>query len=169
MSGDALRASNAAADAEFSDKVPGSGTTPCPYACWIELELLEEDGTPVPNATYWLKPPTGDLRRGKLDERGFARIEPLPCGTCTVRFPEIDDEDWLAEARPVQQTTHWIELELVDDSGEPVADAPYEVTDSAGVKHTGTLDALGLARVAGLSPGACLVRFPGVDQRDWVQ
>jgi phage baseplate assembly protein gpV len=63
--------------------------------------------------------------------------------------------------------TSFIELELVDPEGEPVAFASYLVTGSDRNEFSGILDAKGRARVEGLVPGNCTVTFPELDGDDW--
>ena len=38
--------------------------------------------------------PTGELRRGYLDQDGFARIDAIPDGQCQVSFPDYDYSSW---------------------------------------------------------------------------
>jgi type VI secretion system secreted protein VgrG len=61
----------------------------------------------------------------------------------------------------------WIEIELVDEAGEPVPGEKYELTLPDGTKTGGTLDSKGLARVEGIDPGTCQVTFPNLDKDAW--
>jgi type VI secretion system secreted protein VgrG len=63
---------------------------------------------------------------------------------------------------------HWIEIELVDEAGQPVAGEPYQVTlpDGSTVAD-GTLDEKGRARVDNIDPGSCKVTFPNLDKEAW--
>jgi type VI secretion system secreted protein VgrG len=61
----------------------------------------------------------------------------------------------------------WIEIELVDENGLPVAGQGYRILLPDGSAATGTLDPNGFARVEGIEPGACQVTFPELDERDW--
>ncbi len=62
----------------------------------------------------------------------------------------------------------WIEIELVDDAGNPVAGEPYEITLPDGTHVTkGTLDQKGFARVENIDPGSCKVSFPRLDKNSW--
>lgn len=56
---------------------------------WLEIELLDEAGKPVPDAAYEVTLADGSVRKGKLAE-GKARLEKLPLGTCRVSFPDYD-------------------------------------------------------------------------------
>jgi hypothetical protein len=63
--------------------------------------------------------------------------------------------------------TSWIEIELVDDLGRPVANEEYVVSEPGGREHKGRLSAKGLARVAVREPGACQISFPKLDAAVW--
>jgi len=62
----------------------------------------------------------------------------------------------------------WIEINLVDDEGEPVAGERYRVTlpDGSTIAE-GTTDEKGFARVNNIDPGTCKVTFPNIDGRAW--
>ncbi len=63
---------------------------------------------------------------------------------------------------------HWVEIELVDQKGKPVAGEPYRVTLPDGqTLAEGTLDDKGQARVEALDSGNCKVTFPKRDKRSW--
>ncbi len=61
---------------------------------WIEIELLEEDGTPVPGEEYRVKLPDGSPVEGYLDDDGFAGIYGIDPGSCKVTFPNLDENIW---------------------------------------------------------------------------
>jgi len=61
---------------------------------------------------------------------------------------------------PCPDTATWIEIELLDDDGQPVAGAEYKIKLPDGSIHKGTLDGNGLARYDGIVPGQCSVTFP---------
>jgi type VI secretion system secreted protein VgrG len=61
---------------------------------WIEIELVDEDGNPVPGETYCVTTPDGAVAQGSLDENGFARIEGMDPGTCKITFPALDKDAW---------------------------------------------------------------------------
>lgn len=63
--------------------------------------------------------------------------------------------------------TSWIEIELVDEAGQPVAHEPYAVRTPDGQVRRGTLDGDGRARVPVPDPGACDVTFPKLDAAAW--
>lgn len=61
---------------------------------WIEVQLVGEDDSPIPNENYEIELPGGKVMKGKLDDQGKARIDGLPSGLCRVTFPNLDKEAW---------------------------------------------------------------------------
>ncbi len=68
---------------------------------------------------------------------------------------------------PEKTEKTWIEIELVDDNGEPVAGEKYRIVLPGGTVREGRLDARGRARLDELDPGNCEVSFPDRDGREW--
>ncbi|HEX9983259.1 MAG TPA: carboxypeptidase-like regulatory domain-containing protein [Thermoanaerobaculia bacterium] len=79
----------------------------------------------------------------------------------------LQDEQAAKEEQAAQQSDeqHWIEIELLDDDGQPIADEAYLVELPDGSKKTGRTDASGKARVDGVDPGTAKVSFPDLDQK----
>jgi hypothetical protein len=63
-------------------------------------------------------------------------------------------------------TKTWMEIELLDDEGKPVANARYAVRLPDKSMRRGSLDARGLARFDDIDPGSCEVSFPEIDIRE---
>jgi len=62
---------------------------------WIEVVLLDSDDKPVANEPYQITLPSGEKRTGRLDDKGFVRIDGIEGGgSCDVEFPEIDGREW---------------------------------------------------------------------------
>jgi type VI secretion system secreted protein VgrG len=61
---------------------------------FIEIELVDEKGKPVPGEPYKLTLPDGSTTEGTLDEKGFVRIDGMEPGDCKVTFPRLDREAW---------------------------------------------------------------------------
>ena len=61
---------------------------------WVEVELLDNDGNPVPGEKYEVKLPDGSVKTGTLDGNGKARVDGVEPGNCEITFPEYDQETW---------------------------------------------------------------------------
>ena len=61
---------------------------------WIEVELKDEEDTPVPGQNYEIELPDGKIAKGTLDGDGFARIDGIKPGECKVCFPDLDAKVW---------------------------------------------------------------------------
>jgi len=62
---------------------------------WIEIQLNDEDGKPVPGEPYKITLPDGTtVADGTLDDKGFARVDNIDPGTCQVTFPNLDKDAW---------------------------------------------------------------------------
>ena len=61
---------------------------------WVEIELLDQDGNPVPGISYELTLPGGRKIKGSLDSSGLAMVRDIEPGQCTLSFPELDGSEW---------------------------------------------------------------------------
>jgi len=61
---------------------------------WIEIELVDEEGKPVPSEKYEVELPDGHKKQGMLDSEGRARVDGIDPGTCKVSFLSRDGKDW---------------------------------------------------------------------------
>lgn len=59
---------------------------------WIEIELKQEDGWPMPHQRFRLELSDGTHFEGTLNEKGLARIGGIPPGDCTLVFLDIDQQ-----------------------------------------------------------------------------
>ena len=57
---------------------------------FIALQLVDQDGKPVPGERYVIKLPDGTPKEGKLDDQGKARLDGIDPGTCKITFPDLD-------------------------------------------------------------------------------
>ncbi len=60
---------------------------------WVEIELKDREGKPVPRKDYILRLPDGQERRGTLDGDGLAREDGIPPGRCVIEFPDLEEID----------------------------------------------------------------------------
>ena len=65
-------------------------------AHFIELELKDDEGRPVPNAAYFVELPDGSTKSGRTDASGYARIDGVDPGTAKISFPEPDQDSTTA-------------------------------------------------------------------------
>jgi len=56
---------------------------------WIEIKLEDQEGKIVKDIDYKLKLPDGQIKEGKLDADGYAKIEDIPPGKFEVQFKNI--------------------------------------------------------------------------------
>ena len=84
---------------------------------WIEIELIDHEGNPVPGEAYKIVTPDQRTIWGKLDKDGKAKHENLQAGECEVTFPDLDGGFGEPYIEPEQET----ETEL-----EPVVAATPE-------------------------------------------
>jgi hypothetical protein len=62
-------------------------------------------------------------------------------------------------APPPRQKT-WVEIELLDEQGQPMAKEHYRIELPDGSIRDGLLDPQGRARIDGIDPGMCQITFP---------
>jgi hypothetical protein len=61
---------------------------------FVVLELRYGRGQPMAGERYRVTTPGGEVREGRLDGRGLARVEGLPAGDCKIAFPDRAGQDW---------------------------------------------------------------------------
>jgi hypothetical protein len=108
---------------------------------------------------------TSALVSGRL---GLARLDPrswTEYGGGGNDGPPDDGPDGPGPA-PAQDTA-WIEIQLVDPDGKPIADQRYKITASDGRVYQGYTDSLGSALVRNLPAGNCNISFPELDKAAW--
>ena len=162
-------------EAEASSECKAGGVVvscqPAEEKAWVELKLVDDRNKPVANEPYWIKLPDDQIRKGNLDHNGFVRIEGIEQGVCLVKFLNIDAGDWQlpAQESPAAKPDdkqEWIEIELLDENEQPVADEPFWIKLPDGNVQEGTLDENGYARLEGVESGTCVVKFPNIDENE---
>lgn len=58
------------------------------------IELVDEDGRPVAGQRFRLTCSDGSVRESRLNDKGFARVDGIPRGSCKVTFPGLDASSW---------------------------------------------------------------------------
>jgi hypothetical protein len=61
---------------------------------WVGIELVDQDGSPVPGARFVLELADGSKKSGKLDDNGCAQVRDIDQGTYKVTFPDFDGSEW---------------------------------------------------------------------------
>jgi hypothetical protein len=61
---------------------------------WIEIELRNAAGEPIPNVDFVVYLANGEEKTGKLDGNGYVKLEDVPPGKYKVDFPGIDEMDY---------------------------------------------------------------------------
>jgi hypothetical protein len=91
-------------------------------------------------------PTTGEAEKGYHPPEYFFR----------VKVGEVTAESGLLEFKD------WIEIELIDDEGNPISSKKYKLLLPDGTEREGTLDDKGHAREENIPPGPVDVDFPDV-------
>ncbi|MGZ0171303.1 MAG: hypothetical protein ACKVHE_17285 [Planctomycetales bacterium] len=134
-----------------SRKEAGAESESCgnqPALDWIGLQLVDHKDQPVGDVGYTITLPDSQERRGVLESSGGVRIEKIPSGQCQVAFGASQWEE------------DWVEIELVDEAGQPVIGEKYTVTLPDGREVKGSVDRAGRALVRDLADsGDCKVTF----------
>jgi hypothetical protein len=65
-----------------------------PKKSWIEINLRDMEGKPVPGKRFRIRMPDASIQEGILDEFGHAEYYNINAGTCQVSFPDYDAEAW---------------------------------------------------------------------------
>lgn len=79
-------------------------------------------------------------------------------GIAGYEWPPVEEE---------KKETSWIEIEMVDEEGQPWPNEEYELTLADGSVKRGQLNARGLAHVNLPEKMVCQIGFPKLDRRAW--
>lgn len=143
--------------------------TSAPQARMLTLELLaypeaiarlvalRHGGDPL-DLAEWLQ---AQLLAGAL----LLFLRPMPGRG--AQPPKKPKGDGPAPPPKADDTTHWIEVVLLDERGKPVPNRACEIITPDKARHTGTTDKKGRVRLDGIPPGPCQVSFPELDDDEW--
>ena len=76
---------------------PAPAPEPTPGLSFIGIQLVDEDGNPVPGARFQLTFPDGSTREGRLNTRGCIHVEGVTPGNCQISFPDFHADAWALE------------------------------------------------------------------------
>jgi uncharacterized Zn-binding protein involved in type VI secretion len=72
----------------------GSGADDSTTNTWVEIQLHDTQGAPMPNEAYHIDLPDGTSVDGTTDSSGMARLDGIDPGNCQISFPNIDKRSW---------------------------------------------------------------------------
>jgi len=89
-------------------------------------------------------------------------------------IPEVEPEAQKSAAKEpakatAPKTKSWVEINLKDAKGDPVAGERYRIKLPDGSVQEGSLDAFGHAEYYEINRGTCEVSFPELDDEEWVK
>ena len=85
-----------------------------------------------------------------------------------VEAVEQRHKDGAFSSPPIDPTKQaWVEIEVVDEIGGPVAYERYRIQIPSGETREGWTDANGIARLEGLVDGTCQISLPDLDEKAW--
>lgn len=80
-------------------KAKGEGGDKLRLRSWVEVQLVGEDDSPIPDEKYVLTLPGGKRIEGALDKEGRVRVDGIPPGPCQISFPGLDKDAWARRAK----------------------------------------------------------------------
>lgn len=84
-----LQQSGQAAEEEFSAQPAAEPVQTCGSKTWVDIQLLDDQGNPVPGEAYRLTLPDGRVIEGRLDDQGLAGVDGIDPGDCKIEFPDL--------------------------------------------------------------------------------
>ncbi len=63
---------------------------------WVEIQMVGADDRPISGERYEVVLPGGERKTGTTDAAGKARFSGIDPGSCTVSFPDLDEDAWNA-------------------------------------------------------------------------
>jgi uncharacterized Zn-binding protein involved in type VI secretion len=60
---------------------------------FIEIELKDDEGNPIANEEFIVYLPSGKVETGKLDSNGYKKLEKIPAGNYSVKFPNLEQNE----------------------------------------------------------------------------
>ena len=68
---------------------------------WIEFQLEDTAGRPVPNERYRVTLPDGSVREGLTDARGLICFTGVDPGMAEITFPDVDTKYVGSSPKPI--------------------------------------------------------------------
>ena len=98
---------------------------------WIEIELVDDNDEPIPDAEYEITMPDGETRSGTLDSEGKVKIEDVPPGQFVIKYKDLFPE---VETKDIEEQEEEEDTGLSADEG-PVTDEETEEDDDEGTQY----------------------------------
>jgi|WetSurMetagenome_2_1015567.scaffolds.fasta_scaffold10062_6 hypothetical protein len=73
------------------------------------------------------------------------------------------------KAAPPPANTGWVEINLKNEKGTPIAGERYRIKLPNGLVQEGTLDDFGHAEYYQINRGSCEVSFPDLEDEEWIK
>ncbi|MHC4470025.1 MAG: hypothetical protein ACYTDY_18925 [Planctomycetota bacterium] len=124
-------------------------------------DVAEDADVADPGKVAEIKAAQAEQKEGK-----YGSPQPAPHKPAAADEGQVVEEGE-EEARPTEEKTGWIEIELVGMDDEPIPGETYRITLPDESVAEGALDEKGLARVEGFESGECKVCFPALDREAW--
>lgn len=151
----------------------GSGASPDPPKAPKEADKAKPGEKVKRPAAKTASPQAVALRQAAREGRPFcekcaeaARQAALARGATAAEAEEAAQAAGLAGATAEQEEKTWVEFELVDEAGRPVAGEEYRIELPDGSTRRGRLGGDGRVRIDGIDPGDCTITFPGLKGRN---
>ena len=135
-----------------------SGTA-CPLVSPVAPQRAQEADKADPGEMSEIKAGQKQPQTGKYGSTPVAAYKP--------NSADAAGAGGAADGMPPDAPKQWVEIQMFDEDGNPVAGEPYQITLPDGTVDSGTTDEQGMARVEGIDPGACQITFPNRDQEAW--
>ncbi len=148
-------------------KVGGNFLTIDPSGIYLMGTVVHVNGAGAAlNGTSLEALETGEAAVAATTEPGTDvtyQADPDTPGQIEATLQQVAD----ADEDQAEDEASWVEIELVDQNGLPVAGEAWELISPSGKTYSGSLDANGRSHVAVDQPGTCQVSFPRLDRRAW--
>lgn len=59
----------------------------------IEISLEDDEGNPIPDERYIIKHSNGQTEEGRLDSKGYAKVEKVSNRTYKIKFPDLEEDE----------------------------------------------------------------------------
>ena len=106
-------------------------------------------------------------RARELVRQGLLIVVRMPRHRIASEVPELDLEPEVEAPAPIVERTDWIEILVLDEDDQPLANVPFDLILANGSRRRSMTDAHGLARCEGIPAGECQLELVDLDRRAW--